>query len=277
MWTGKQCTLDIADQGEELAEQFAQHLRKDVMQVRVHESFEPPHFLQIYKGRLIVFKGKSVDFDPKGSGCIYPNTYLLKVIGNATHNSKAIQISSKISEFSSNDCFIVRTADGNNWIWCGTASTGDNREVAKSIGALIGEYNLVIGGNESSEFWQYIPQSLQAKLKNANANRSNILLESDVVNAIEKNFFIDRSKVELFVCSIDANGVVANKQVIGFTQNDLSPEDIYLLDARLFIYIWIGSLWYVKTSKMQINFYESINWDFFRNSVCEMKSLTAGG
>lgn len=240
--------MDIADQGEELSEQFVQHLRKDVMQVRVHENFEPPHFLQIFKGRLIVFKGKSVDFDPKGSGCIYPNTYLLKVIGNATHNSKAIQISSKISEFTSNDCFIIRTADGNNWIWCGPSSTGDNREVAKSIGALIGEYSLVIGGNESTEFWQYIPQTLQAKLKNANANRNNILLESDVVNTIEENFFIDRSKVELFVCSIDANGVVTNKQVIGYTQNDLSPEDIYLLDARLFIYIWIGSLWYANSN-----------------------------
>lgn len=245
LWTGKQCTLDIADQGEELAEQFAQHLRKDVVHVHVHESFEPPHFLQIFKGRLIVFKGKSIDFDAKGSGCIYPNTYLLRVIGNATHNSKAIQISSKVTEFTAHDCFIIRTADGNNWIWCGPASTGDNREVAKSIGTLIGEYNLVIGNKESNDFWQYIPQSLQAKLKSANTNRNSLVLDSDAVNAIEKNFFIDRDRVELFVCSIDANGIVSTKQVIGYTQNDLSPEDIFLLDARLFIYVWVGSLWCV--------------------------------
>lgn len=241
LWTGKQCAIEVASQGEELAEEFAIHLRKNVMQVRVHENMEPPHFLQIFKGRLLVFKGKCIDFDPKGSCCVYPNTYLLKIIGNATHNSKAIQISSKTIEFTSNDCFIIRTADGSNWIWCGQGSTGDNREVAKNIGSLIGEYSLVIGGNESTEFWQYIPDSVKTKLKNANAIR-NVLHECDVVNAIEKNFFIDRSKVELYVCSIEANGQITNKQIVSFTQNDLSPEDVYLLDARLFVYVWIGSL-----------------------------------
>lgn len=241
LWTGKQCAVEVAEQGEDLAEEFALHLRKSVMQVRVYENLEPPHFLQIFRGHLIVFKGKCVDFDPKGSCCVYPNTYLLRVLGNATHNSKAIQISSKISEFTSNDCFIIRTADGNNWIWCGPGSTGDNREVAKSIGSLIGEYNLVIGGNESADFWQYIPDSVRAKLKNANSAR-NKELRYDVVTAIEKNFFIDRSKAELYVCNIDSNGVISTRQVVAFTQLDLSPEDIFLLDARLFVYVWIGSL-----------------------------------
>lgn len=117
---------------------------------------------------------------------------------------------------------------------------GDNREVAKSIGHLIGEYSLVIGGNESNEFWKYIPDSVRAKLKNANNNK-HIRFDQDFTHAIEKNFHIDRSKAELYVCSIEANGAITIKQIVSFTQQDLSSEDIYLLDARLFVYVWIGS------------------------------------
>lgn len=241
LWTGKQCTAETALQGEHLAEEYAKHLRNKVMQVRVYENMEPPHFLQMFKGKLIVFKGKCTDFDPLGSCCVYPNTYLLKIIGNATHNSKAFQVSSKIVDFTAYDCFIIRTADGNNWIWCGPSSTGDNREVAKSIGSLIGEYTLIIGGNETSEFWKYIPDSVRVKLKNANNNK-HIRQDQDFKHAIEKNFYIDRSKAELYVCSVEATGKIKTKQIVSFTQQDLSSEDIYLLDARLFIYVWVGSL-----------------------------------
>lgn len=241
LWTGKQCVTEVALQGEKLADEYAKHLRNKVMQVRVYENMEPPHFLQVFGGRLIVFKGKCTDFDNQGSCCVYPNTYLLKVIGNATHNSKAIQVSSKIVDFTAYDCFIIRTADGNNWIWCGPSSTGDNREVAKSIGSLIGEYSLQIGGNESNEFWKYIPDSVRVKLKNANNNKL-LRPDQDLKHAIERNFYIDRSKAELYVCTIEATGKIKMKQLVSFTQHDLSSEDIYLLDARLFIYVWIGSL-----------------------------------
>lgn len=124
LWTGKQCTAETALQGEVVAEEYGCHLRQNVMHIRVYENMEPPHFLQTFKGKLIVFKGKCIDFDSRGSCCVYPNTYLLKVIGNATHNSKAIQVSSKIVDFTAHDCFIIRTADGSNWIWCGPSSTG---------------------------------------------------------------------------------------------------------------------------------------------------------
>ncbi|XP_031623879.1 villin-like protein quail isoform X1 [Contarinia nasturtii] len=241
LWTGKQCSVETAVQGENLADEYAKHLRNKVMQVRVYENMEPPHFLQVFKGRMIVFKGKCTDFDSQGSCCVYPNTYLLKVMGNATHNSKAFQVSSKIVDFTAYDCFIIRTADGSNWIWCGPSSTGDNREVAKSIGSLIGEYSLMIGGNESIEFWKYIPDSVRVKLKNANNNKL-IRHDPDLKHAIEKNFYIDRSKAELYVVTVEATGKIKTKQIVSYTQQDLSSEDIYLLDARLFVYVWIGSL-----------------------------------
>lgn len=81
---------------------------------------------------------------------------------------------------------------------------------------------------------------MRAKLRNANNNK-HLRFDHDYTHAIEKNFYIDRSKAELYVCSIEANGAITTKQIVAFTQQDLSSEDIYLLDARLFVYIWIGS------------------------------------
>lgn len=112
--------------------------------------------------------------------------------------------------------------------------------MAKSIGHLIGEYCLVIGGNESGDFWKYIPDSVRAKLRNANNNK-HLRYDNDYSHVIEKNFYIDRSKAELYVCSIEANGAIMAKQIVSFTQHDLTSENIYLLDARLFVYVWIGS------------------------------------
>lgn len=81
---------------------------------------------------------------------------------------------------------------------------------------------------------------MRAKLRNANNNK-HLRFDNDYTHAIEKNFYIDRSKAELYVCSIEANGAITAKQVVSFTQHDLTSENIYLLDARLFVYVWIGS------------------------------------
>lgn len=222
-------------QGEDLAHEFSIHLRKSVVEVRVTENKEPPHFLQMFRGHLIIFKGKCIDYDPTGSCCVYPNTYMLKVFGNATYNSKAIQISTKSTEFTSRDCFIIKSGDGNVWIWCGQGSTGDNREVAKTIGSMFGEYNLAIESHEPNELWDYVPDIIKNKLKNAGFARNG------VEKLVEKTVFVPRSKIELYVCSIDATEQVITKQIIAFGQEDIRPEDIYLLDGRNFIYLWIGT------------------------------------
>lgn len=262
LWTGKHCPSEVRKQGESLAHEFSIHLRKSAVEVRVTENKEPPHFLQMFKGHLIIFKGKCIDYDPTGSCCIYPNTYMLKVFGNATYNSKAIQISTKSNEFTSKDCFIIKAGDGSIWIWCGQGSTGDNREVAKSIGSLLGEYSLAIEANEPIELWTFLPEMVKKKLQNATATIptpttpttpqiSTITATAATRNgcggvielmSVDRNVFVPKCKIELYVCAIDTNDQVTTKQILAFNQNDIVPQDIYLLDGKNFIYLWIGSL-----------------------------------
>lgn len=62
------------------------------------------------------------------------------------------------------------------------------------------------------------------------------------IEPIERNVFVPKCKIELYVCAIDTNDQVTNKQILAFNQNDIVPEDIYLLDGKNFVYLWIGSL-----------------------------------
>lgn len=41
-------------------------------QARVIQGREPAHFLQLFKGKLIVFKGKGTDFDGNKLKSIFP-------------------------------------------------------------------------------------------------------------------------------------------------------------------------------------------------------------
>lgn len=239
LWTGKHCPSEVRKQGEGLAHEFSIHLRKCAVESRVTENKEPPHFLQMFRGHLIIFKGKCIDYDPSGSCCVYPNTYMLKVLGNASYNSKAVQISSKSTDITSKDCFIIKAGDGTVWIWCGQCSTGDNREVAKSIGGLLGEYSLAIEANEPSELWQYIPEAVKKKLQSASVARNGAI---DYGPVIARNAFVPKTKIELFVCAIDTNDQITTKQILAFTQDDILPEDVYLLDGKNFVYLWMGSL-----------------------------------
>lgn len=53
-------------------------------QVRVIQGKESPHFLAIFKGKMIIFSG-----DYKQSN---PSKFLLQVHGNRAHNTKAEEV-----------------------------------------------------------------------------------------------------------------------------------------------------------------------------------------
>lgn len=231
LWTGRQCPLEVRACGETLTTELFQHLQRNVMQIRVNDGLEPPHFLQIFKGKLIVFNGQCTDYDPTGSCNMQPSTFLLKVTGDSTFNSKAVQISNK-SAFGSKDCLILMTLDKEVWVWCGQGSTGDSREIAKSIGSTIGEYTLALESNEPIEFWMCLPEKIEAKFRNAN----------QYLNGIAHSTAIANQHVDLYICLPEHIDETAFERVCAFEQLDLTPEDVYLLDVGSFVYVWVGAL-----------------------------------
>lgn len=59
-------------------------------------------------------------------------TYLLRIRGTTTYSTQAIQVNCKASSLNSNCCFVLRRGK-RSYVWCGSNSTGDQRELAKGF------------------------------------------------------------------------------------------------------------------------------------------------
>lgn len=208
------------------------------MEVRIAEGVEPPHFLQIFQGKLIIFQGKSSDYDMGSIG--HPSTYLLRITGDTTFNSKAVQVSGK-SVFTSKDCLVLKSASDDVWVWCGQSSTGDTREIAKSIGAMVtGEYQLALECNEPDEFWICLPDRIESKLRMAHATAS------ATADQLPPNLNAAMNRCALYIVNALNPNQIALRELMAYEQSDLSPEDMFLMDLGGCIYVWCGNLWLVS-------------------------------
>lgn len=210
--------------GELFLEEMFEHFNTNVAQIRVHESMESPHFLQLFKGKLIILNG----FDPASNTRKLPATFTLKVIGNSTYTTKAIQITGK-SSHQATDCYIIKSSAGVVFVWCGASSTGDSREMAKSIAGMIGEPNLIMEGAESEDFYESVGEKFLGQLKSVPSE------PMSVISTWEK------ARVSLWN-AILIQGQIQLEQIFAFEQKDLATDNIYILDAGSIIYVWLGKL-----------------------------------
>jgi Gelsolin repeat len=51
----------------------------------------------------------------------------------------------------------------------------------------------------------------------------------------------DRKRINLYLATL-VQGQIKLDQILAFNQADLTPENIFLLDAGSIIYVWLGSL-----------------------------------
>lgn len=77
----------------------------------------------------------------------------MQVEGNTTFSTKAIQVPLSATSLNSNYCFMLRKAS-HYYVWCGSYSTGDNREMAKLFAGS--DFALILEGSESGDFWYNI-------------------------------------------------------------------------------------------------------------------------
>uniref|UniRef100_A0A8D9B6V5 Advillin n=1 Tax=Cacopsylla melanoneura TaxID=428564 RepID=A0A8D9B6V5_9HEMI len=223
-----------------LAIQTVEKDNKDIsgnaVQVRIIQGKESQHFLTIFNGSAIIFKGEYQD--------VLPDTFLLHISGNNEFNTKATEVNMSASCLNSNDVFILKK-EKVYFIWCGKGSTGDERDVAKQIAKIIlkddyivlcskgppggkpnriaknYDYSVVCEGQEKDDFWSAIggKEEYASSEKLANAD--------------------EQLPARLFQIS-NATGRFTVEEIGNFSQQDLVPEDIMLLDARDIIFLWLG-------------------------------------
>lgn len=251
LWIGSQSTLDQRHQAAELAAELYDHLQGGAMLVRVAEAHEPPQLLQAFGGRLAIFNGKSDDFDSSGACRQLPAAYLLKVSGAVTYAARALQVLAKTAHITSRDCLVLATSAGTVWVWCGQGSTGDAREMAKTVGAAATmgdtDYVLALEGSEPDAFWQCLPDQLESKLRMAHT-MVDATAAANGGDGFEQQLQQQQADaaatVGLFaVSTVVADGEVSFRQIVAFAQADLMPEDVYVLDAGCVVYVWLGDQW----------------------------------
>lgn len=230
VWYGHETTDEKRQKCDLMAHEYYAKLGKNAMMVKLVDGLETPHFLQIFDGKFVVFSGPGMGYDHNSLNSLSPSGFILKVSGDSTYNSKAVQ-QDTLMMLSPKDCFVIKSHGV--WVWCGQGSTGDAREVAKNIGGIFGEYTLVMESKEPEEFWKSVVDKFIERKSNGYAG-SISPIDKSIVN-------IDKSRVGLYIAYVD-HGSIITKDILGFEQSDLTPEDVYLLDVGNMIFIWLGAL-----------------------------------
>ncbi|XP_030243943.1 villin-like protein quail isoform X2 [Drosophila navojoa] len=271
-WNGSEASAETIAKADSYAMASFESLKEPGMFVQLYEFDETPHFLQMFEGKLIIMRGQrsellhsnnNLNWDFKTN--IMLETFLLKIYGDASYNAKAVE-EHPLSSISSKDCYAIKT--NHVWVWCGQSSTGDAREMAKAVGALLGESSLVLEGKESKEFWQsvamYFNQSLVINGQSCSSsttssssssgagsmcngsNNSNGNGTGNISPTLSNNCYLNttmpskpRPPVQLFLVWWEQRHLRC-EEILGFEQRDLSADCTYILDTGTLAYVWLG-------------------------------------
>lgn len=220
IWQGRHASQDELAASAYQAVEVDQQFGGAPVQVRVSMGKEPRHFMAIFKGKLVIYEGGT---SRKGNVEPDPPVRLFQIHGNDKSNTKAVEISASASSLNSNDVFLLWT-QAEHYLWYGKGSSGDERAMAKELAELLcdGDADTVAEGQEPPEFWDL----LGGKAPYANDKR----LQQETLDI----------QVRLFECS-NKTGRFLVTEVTDFTQDDLSPGDVMLLDTWDQVFLWIGA------------------------------------
>ncbi|KAG8192852.1 hypothetical protein JTE90_014629 [Oedothorax gibbosus] len=224
-WQGLLSSLDEKAASAMLTVKMDNEMGGKAIQVRVVHGQEPEHFLRIFQGKLVILMGghasgfKNIhdydDFDTDG-------TRLFQVRGTNDYNTRAEQLSETSSSLNSNDVFILETPSV-TYLWIGQDSNLTEQGLGRNLTAVVSpgcEVLEIKEGEEPEEFWSALggkedyPRTRQLPLRPTLVPR-------------------------LFKIS-DQSGRVVMDEICNFVQEDLSEDDVMILDSGEVIYIWIG-------------------------------------
>jgi len=222
-WLGDNCSQDEAGAAALRTVELDDRLGGLPVQVRVVQGKEPAHFLAMFGGKMTIFQGgRASSFDGDDAADVgIPSKYLLQVRGSSQLNCKAIQEEFTASSLNTNDCFVLVTPE-EVIVWYGKGSTGDEREMAKTIAlSKSPDPEFMFEGQEKKNFWE----ALGGKQP---------YFDEKVLKQDEEIY-----PPRLFQLS-NASGYITVEEIAEFDQDDLIEEDVMILDATHTIFAWFG-------------------------------------
>ena len=203
------------------------------MQCRVVQGKEPAHFRQLFQGKLIVHAGgKASSFkntqeqdtvDDDGVG-------LFHVKGTDANNTYASQVAEKAGSLNSSDCFVLVTPEA-VYCWSGQGASDSERATSASVAGVLLTYSYTDSPAPT--------RALSEVVEGAEPEALGVLGGKGEYATLPEGEQAPR-EARLFECST-ATGRFSVDEVTQFGQDDLSDEDVYLLDTFVALFVWVGS------------------------------------
>ncbi|XP_031199965.1 villin-like protein isoform X2 [Mastomys coucha] len=219
LWQGHQSTVEDTKALNCNAEELDLMHQGALVQGHVTMGREPPHFLAIFQGRLVIFQGNAGN---KGERPPISDARLFHVQGTVSHNTRTMEVPARASSLTSSDIFFLITSHI-CYLWFGKGCHGDQREMARTVATVFPGNNkeTVLEGQEPLHFWE--------ALGGRAPYPSNKRLPEEVSSI----------QPRLFECS-SHSGCLVLTEVVFFGQEDLDKYDIMLLDTCQEIFLWLG-------------------------------------
>ena len=192
--------------------------------VRTHQQQENMKFLSHFKQRFIIHQGKRPppEVDPE---FLMNQTIMYQLrSNNSPLTVRCVQVKADAVNLSSGFCFLIKVPSDEPviYVWIGWRSDEDEARLAEEIAVNMFDekYRVTIinEGEEDAQFWQVLGG--------------------------QKPYEEDSSYMQytrLFRCSNDKGYFSISEKCPDFCQDDLSDEDIMILDNGSQTFIWVGS------------------------------------
>ncbi|XP_075109954.1 villin-2 [Nicotiana tabacum] len=226
-WIGKDSIEEDQNTAAKLASTMCNSLKGRPVLGRVYQGKEPPQFVAIFQPMLVLKGGLSSGYknyiSDKG---LNDETYtadsvaLIRLSGTSVHNNKAVQVDVVATSLNSNECFLLQSGSS-VFNWHGNQSTYEQQQLAAKVTEFLKPGVTVKHakeGTESSTFWFALggKQSYTSK---------------KVASEVARD-------PHLIAYSINEGASI--EEIYNFSQDDLSTEDVLLLDTHAEVFVWVG-------------------------------------
>ncbi|XP_043810073.1 villin-1 isoform X2 [Manihot esculenta] len=241
-WLGRASALEDRADAITHMTAIADSTKGDPVLARVMQDKEPLQLLLIFQTVIILKGGLSKRYRTFiAENGILDETYeegkpaLFRVQGTSPSSMQAIQVDQVSSSLNSSYCYILQTGRS-TLTWMGNLSSTIDHDLLDRMLELINPTWQPISVREGSEpdiFWEAL------------GGKTEYPREQEIKQHIEDP--------HLFAFMF-ADGDFKVKEIYNFTQDDLTTEDVLLLDCHEEIYVWIGCHANVKSKQQALMF-----------------------
>jgi hypothetical protein len=226
-WQGRDSSSDEKGASALFTIELDKQLGGDPVQVRVPQGHEPNHFLQLFKGKMIVHRGGFASAfknrkDKDQSSVNEQGVALYHIRGTDERNTRAVQVEEQASSLNSGDCFALVTTP-TVYVWAGKGANASEKTFASNIGRILAsgrKVQSVDEGSEPADFWSAI------------GGKGEYPNSKDLEEGLREP--------RLFHCTTASTGSFKMTEVFNFTQDDLCNDDVMIMDTFAEVYVWVG-------------------------------------